>query len=291
MTPVVSIIIPAFNAEKFIAETIQSVLAQTYSSWELIIVDDGSTDNTANIIKTFFQNDRIRYCYQPNAGVSAARNKGIELSKGEYLAFLDADDLWHNQNIELKISTLKKNSSIGWVFGDMDYIDANNKFICSAEPGNDLNVNETMLIWDGNMVPGICSNIIIRRTCLESGLRFDPSFSTAADIDFLLLLAKNNSGKRVEGVPLLYRKTTNSMSRNVASLEKDYVSLYKKAESNKMFVSDIFRRKCFSNMYLILAGSWWVNANNKGRGLLFILRAILFYPPNILKVLSKFFSK
>lgn len=100
----VSIIMPAYNAENFISESIESVIGQTYANWELIIVDDGSTDNTRNVVHRYINRDtRIHYFFQENARQAKARNTGIKNSKGDIIAFLDADDLWLPQKLELSL--------------------------------------------------------------------------------------------------------------------------------------------------------------------------------------------
>lgn len=98
--PRFSVIVPLFNKENYIKETLESVLQQTYTAFEIIIVDDGSTDKSAAIVKEF-QNDRIKYFYQENLGASQARNKAIMLASGEYLALLDADDLWYPNHLQV----------------------------------------------------------------------------------------------------------------------------------------------------------------------------------------------
>src|SRR5690349_11714286 len=93
--PLVSIIMPAYNADKFIAPSLQSVIDQTYANWELIVVDDGSTDGTAETVQTFSRGEaRIKYFYQNNRGQGVAKNTGIRVAGGDFVAFLDADDLW-----------------------------------------------------------------------------------------------------------------------------------------------------------------------------------------------------
>ena len=92
--PYVSIIMPTYNSHQWISYSIQSVLEQYYEQWELLIVDDGSTDNTKNIVKDFLNDKRIKYHYQENYGPASARNYGISKALGKYLAFLDSDDLW-----------------------------------------------------------------------------------------------------------------------------------------------------------------------------------------------------
>src|SRR4026208_1635519 len=104
MDPIISVIVPAYNASHTLGETIESVLSQSFSDLELIIVDDGSTDRTREIVSKYNQKDeRITYVWQINSGVSAARNKGVEISKGKYISIIDADDLWDKCKLEKQI--------------------------------------------------------------------------------------------------------------------------------------------------------------------------------------------
>ncbi|GEO03223.1 hypothetical protein AAE02nite_08870 [Adhaeribacter aerolatus] len=127
MSSLVSIIMPAYNSSKFIGDSIQSVLAQTYSFWELIIVDDGSTDNTKEIVDTFIKLDkRIKYFWQLNGKQGRARNKGIEYSTGDYLAFLDSDDLWENDKLSFQINLINE-MKVDLVFGNCYLFDDHNR--------------------------------------------------------------------------------------------------------------------------------------------------------------------
>lgn len=110
----VSVIIPVYNSEKYLAEAIDSVLAQTYQDFELIIVDDGSTDHSREIAKSY---PKVKYIYQENRGVAAARNYGIKQAKGEFLAFLDADDLWLPEKLALQMEVFAKEPSLEIVTG------------------------------------------------------------------------------------------------------------------------------------------------------------------------------
>lgn len=104
----VSVIMPAYNAAKYISESIDSVLRQDYDNWELIVIDDGSTDQTAGITKQYAaSNDRIKYIEQPHAGQGKARNAGLQISSGEYVAFLDADDIWLPEKLSKQIEILQ----------------------------------------------------------------------------------------------------------------------------------------------------------------------------------------
>ena len=110
MDELVSIIMPSYNTAKFISETIDSVLTQTYTNWELIIVDDCSTDNTDEVVKSFLSDDRIKYIKnEKNSGAAFSRNRALREAKGKWIAFLDSDDLWLPEKLEKQISFMKKN--------------------------------------------------------------------------------------------------------------------------------------------------------------------------------------
>jgi glycosyltransferase involved in cell wall biosynthesis len=120
-TPLVSVVIPTYNSDKFIAQAVQSVLEQTYRSFELIVVDDGSTDETKDVLCQF--NNSIRYHYQKNSGPSSTRNAGIKMAEGEYISFLDADDIWSPNKIEAQLDFLERHRDIGLVFSDIEEFD------------------------------------------------------------------------------------------------------------------------------------------------------------------------
>ena len=125
----VSIIIPCFNSEKFIENTLNSVLKQTYKNFEVIVIDDGSKDKSAEIIRQMSCYDaRIRYIYQSNSGVSIARNNGIINSSGNYIAVLDSDDIWFNNHLETSLEILKTKSS-DIVYSTPEFITEENKFV------------------------------------------------------------------------------------------------------------------------------------------------------------------
>jgi glycosyltransferase involved in cell wall biosynthesis len=112
MNPLISIIVPVYNTEKYIDETIRSVVDQTYQHWELVLVDDGSTDQSNRIIEKWIQEDRrIRYSFKENGGQASARNVGIQICKGEYIAFLDADDLYMPERLQSQIEDIKNHDA------------------------------------------------------------------------------------------------------------------------------------------------------------------------------------
>ena len=127
----VSIITPCYNGSRYVAETIESVLAQTYENWEMLIIDDGSKDNSAEIIEKYAEKDkRIRLIQQPNGGSANARNHGIREAQGQYIALLDADDLWKTDFLAEQISFMKVKNTL-CVYSSYDRIDENSKEMLS----------------------------------------------------------------------------------------------------------------------------------------------------------------
>lgn len=134
----VSVIIPAYNAGEHISLAIDSVLAQSRPAEEIIVIDDGSTDNTAEIVHGY--GDKIKYIHQKNAGAAAARNAGIEQASGNWIAFLDADDEWLKDNLKLQIEVLKKNIQLVWVFGNFF-----NSISKEQKPAHDISRADALL--------------------------------------------------------------------------------------------------------------------------------------------------
>lgn len=290
MNAIVSIIIPAFNAAEYIRETIDSIQNQSFVDWELIFIDDGSTDRTAEIVESYkIRDGRIHYFFQKNSGVSEARNNGVRRARGIYIAFLDADDYWHPNNLEVKLNYLDVNKNVDWVYSDIATVNSNSVIIGEII-GTDEFLFDHLLLWDRAVIPGPSSNLILRRSCFSNSneIKFDQNLSTAADQDFCFNIAHKFIGKRIPEILCYYRILSDSMSRNIITVEKDHIYVYRKAEKAGLFKSFIFKQKCFSNMYLILAGSWWINGNNKKKGFLFMMRGLITYPFNIIKIFNKF---
>lgn len=128
-SPLVSVIMPAYNAGRYIQQSIDSVIAQTYSHWEIIVVDDGSSDDTADIVKEIsLKESRVKYVHQQNAGPGKARNTGLRHAKGVYIAFLDSDDLWLPDKLRLQLEMIRDQKA------DLVY---SNAYVFSGEPGSE----------------------------------------------------------------------------------------------------------------------------------------------------------
>jgi glycosyltransferase involved in cell wall biosynthesis len=165
-SPLVSVIIPAYNAERFIARTLESVLSQSYKNIEVLIINDGSTDRTLEIAESFARDDsRIRILHQPNLGATAARNCGIKSSKGEYIAPLDADDIWHEEKIQAQVEGFQRcGPSAGLVYSWSIIVDEKGNplaGIAHEYRGNVL----AELIYSNFVGNGSCP--LIRRSCFR----------------------------------------------------------------------------------------------------------------------------
>ena len=286
----VSVIIPAYKAGQYIKETIQGVLNQTHTNFELIIVDDGSPDNQAEVIAPIAASDpRIRYIKQKNGGVSSARNHGYRLSKGSFLAFLDADDLWLSNNLELKLAKFSSDTAFGLVHSDMAIMDGNSKRTGETKSGKEGYILDDLLSWNGTCIP-TPSSILVKREVFEKVGNFDLKLSNAADQEFFFRVAKAYKIGRVPTITWWYRVHDNQMHSNIPVMEKDALLAYQHAEEYGLFKSKSFRNECFANMYLIMGASWWGDGQNKFKGLQYIFKAIFIYPATIGKLFKKVFS-
>ncbi|WP_462252216.1 glycosyltransferase family 2 protein [Ekhidna sp.] len=286
----ISVIIPAYQAQKYITETVDSVLNQTYKEIEIIVVNDGSTDNTEAILATYQSNAKVKVLNVENGGVSRARNIGFQESNGAYVAFLDADDVWDEINLELKANALNGNQSLGLVHSNTEVIDGDSKKTGQILRGKQGEILKDLLLWNGTCIPAP-SSILVRREVVQNVGGFEESLSTAADQEFFFRVANQYPIGMVDQVTWFYRVHDSNMHQNIARMESDHILAYRLAERSGFFESRRFRNRCFSNLYLILGASWWGNGNGKIQGIKFILKALLAYPPNTVEFFKKLWRK
>ena len=283
--PEVSIIIPAYNAERWLRQAVVSVLEQTHTDWELIIVNDGSSDDTLGVAYSI-NDHRITIVDQVNAGVSAARNAGLTCSKGTYICFMDADDAMHPQNLAVKLAHLK-DRQVDWVFGDLALCDEDLNFTGEVLIGTDDDVLHTVLFNLTPAVPTSCSNVVAHRRCFEQGVRFDEHLSNAADQDYSLQLATNFRYLHIPGVYNFYRIIPYSMSKNMELYQRDHLRFFRKARQLGHLDDHRFRRKCMANVYWAIGGSWWLLAGKRLRAMPFFIRAFINWPMVIIRPIRK----
>lgn len=224
--PEFTVIIPCYNYGHLLAETLDSVLCQTDPDWECIVVDDGSTDNTKDVAMAYVERDgRFKYIYQANNGLSSARNTGLKSAKGEFLQFLDADDLIERRKLELQALFLREHPEVDIVFGEMRYFstDSPEELFYSIDGKNSPLTKKISGMGKDILLHLVVDNImvvnspIIRKTVVESAGCFDESLKALEDWEFWLRCALENAVFSYHDSPdslALVRFHHNSMSRN-----------------------------------------------------------------------------
>ncbi|MDM9385156.1 glycosyltransferase [Chlorogloeopsis sp. ULAP01] len=214
--PTISVIIPAYNAENTIIDTITSVQKQTFSDFELIVINDGSKDRTLKLLNEI-QDSRLKVFSYRNGGLSTARNRGISHATGEFIAFLDADDLWTIDKLELQLEALQKSPEAGVAYSWSYFMDEKNEYCSTDKP----------ILFQGNVFADLLkwnfiasgSNPLIRRQAIESVGEFETSLSRAEDWDYWLRLAAKWSFVVVPKPQVFYRQSSSSMSSQVELME------------------------------------------------------------------------
>ena len=186
--PLVSVIIPAYNAEKLILEALMSVKAQTYSNWEIIVVEDASKDRTEEIVQEFAQrvsNHQVKYIpHKTNQGLSVTRNTGINHAQGEYIAFLDHDDLWKEKHLEAAVSKLESESAdLAYCTVQM-FEDGTNKILNLWGPEKKEIENFPTSLFAKNYIQP--SAVVMRKSIFEKIGGFDPNLRKVEDLDYWL---------------------------------------------------------------------------------------------------------
>ena len=201
----VSVIIPAYNRADLIGETIESVLNQTFDDFEIIIVDDGSTDSTREVVRKF--DGPIKYIYQQNRGRSCARNRGFEVSGGDYVCFLDSDDVFKPRMLELQVSLLDSNNHLGFVYSDYQFINQTGEILPRPEVfrGRPLRRGRIFhfLIYFDFIPP---STVMARRDSIDKIGLFESSLEPAEDLDWLLRMTSLYETDYVPEPLCLFRK-------------------------------------------------------------------------------------
>lgn len=253
----VSIVIPTYNNERYILDTLSSVFAQTYREYEVIVIDDGSTDSTSEFLKPYF--DRIRYHYQNNQGLAVARNAGMEMALGEYVTFLDGDDIWEPDNLRFKIKILSSMPNLGGVFsefmvfnseGILNHRGTKSTFPYFKRTKRDfnnifeecetvtINENKQLTLYSGNIFDDLFmgnfilpSTMVFRKEYADTVGRFLPHLRTQQDYEYWLRFSKMHSLGYIDEVLVKYRRhekqlTNFSNIKNIITNVLEIISQY-----------------------------------------------------------------
>ncbi|MDD2541270.1 MAG: glycosyltransferase family A protein [Desulfuromonadaceae bacterium] len=246
----ISVIIPTYNSGKYICEALDSVLHQTYSDYEIIVIDDGSTDTTREIIKNRFQT--VRYYYVENSGVSAARNLGISMAQGELIAFLDADDKWLPEKLEKQVALFNNNDKLGMVFTENSFFNEQGITMSKA--------NKRERLMSGDIVRNIFLNsyvatptVMVRKNVFDTVGLFEEGLIVAEDDNMWMRIGMGFRVELIDKPMVLCRITEGSLSRknhniymgvkaSIEIIKKKYPDLY-----NRLGMLAI--RKKYSNLF------------------------------------------
>ena len=209
--PLVSVVMATYNMSRYLPLAVGSVLAQTYENIELLIVDDGSTDDTAKVVEPFLDDPRVKYRVQENKGQASAKNHGVRESSGEYIAFLDADDMWASEKIDLQLPVFSRSGTLGVVYSRLVYIDEN---------GTQLKVSDEELFRGRVSGPLLIRNFVgfstsvVRKECFDRLGGFKEQIRMGIDYDLWLRFSTQYEFDYVDRPLLYYRVWSGQMSNN-----------------------------------------------------------------------------
>ena len=273
LAPLVSVVIPTYNRAHVLNRAIESVLAQTYSNFELIIVDDASTDNTIELVDQF-QDDRIVLMkHKNNQHAAAARNTGMQVARGQYIAFLDSDDEWIEEKLAKQINLME---SLGDAYGAVHssasiYKDGSNHAIYSRAEGEGAALKPYIVgdfvIWT--------PTVLFRRECLGVVGLMDTSLQRSQDRDFYIRLLKHYQIAKIDEALASIHLTTSKSISNIALASR--ITLLQKHEDTLLQLGWTVRRKAFSRQWLLQAEEFAVEGKKK-EGLRYFLKALCLWP-------------
>ena len=278
--PLVSIIVPVYNGASTIRETLDSVLQQSVEDFELIVVDDGSTDNTLEVVASV-DDPRLTVFSYPNAGVATTRNRGVTHALAEYVSFIDADDLWTADKLARQLDALESSPNAAVAYSWTDYIDQTGQFVA----------HDQQVTFSGSVYGELlrrdflesASNVTIRRQAFLDVGGFDPSLSGAADWDFFLRLAKRYDFVAVPCLGVLYRISDSSMSSNLAMQEQECIAVLERAYQQAPANLQSLKPQSLSQLYQYLSFKAMQGPLSRAKGLtaLQYLRKSLAHRPLI----------
>lgn len=274
----ISVVIPTYNYGEFIATAIRSALSQTHPPNEIIVVDDGSTDDTRESVSQF--GESVKYIHQANQGVSVARNRGVEESSGDFIAFLDADDFWEPTCLETALLKFALDERIGLVhWGLREFDSATGETIRYYLEGGEEGVADNLLLWDGPMIAGHGAITVSREAFLAAGV-FDTATEPSEDWDFCYRVTRIFDVAFVAEPLVNYRSHRGGAHRDIAKMDRGMSRFYEKAFATGEASVLTLRRRAYGNFHRVMAGSYF-HAGGYRDTLRHAVRSILMRPANV----------
>jgi glycosyltransferase involved in cell wall biosynthesis len=278
---IVSVIIPAYNAERTILETIASVQQQTMSDFELIIIDDGSTDRTVELVQAV-EDDRLQIFSYENGGVPIARNRGIAKSNSEFIAFLDADDLWAPEKLELQLAALQAHPKAGLAYSWTYNMSETGDLLEPVEPRFSGRVYGDLLLW--NFLSN-GSNPLIRRRAIESVGEFCAELMSTEDWDYWLRLAMKWEFILVPKHQVFYRRSATSVSSRLDTMKQKALITLERAFALAPLDLQHLKNQSLSNVYQYYAEVYLRditnNANSVDQVIHNLWQGVSLYPASL----------
>jgi len=250
--PIVSVVIPCYNVASYIGDTIESILSQTYKNIEIVIVDDGSSDDSKQVIEEYRkQNNNIELIVQKNSGVAIARNNGIRHSNGKYIALLDADDLFLNDNINQKVNFLLQHKNFKAVISDYYIFNKSQKEIIKILPF--INLLQNILYFEGEGIAG-SSNILLEKEIFYDVGLFNSKLSTSADKHMWIKIFSKYQIGYISQPLFMYRMHDKQMHKNIPLMAHDWRIILQEIKEKKILLpKDISYNKTYAIVNLIIA--------------------------------------
>lgn len=280
-TPLISVIIPVYNGARTVLETVQSVLAQTFTHFELIIINDGSSDRTLELLETV-DDSRVRIFSYKNGGLPVARNRGIEQSQGQYITFIDADDLWTPTKLADQLMALQNNPDAGLAYSWTLTMDDKTG---ALHPGKFVSfkgdVHGQMLL--SNFIAS-GSNAMLTAEAIQNVGEFDAALTSCEDWDYWLRVAARWPFVVVPKPQILYRQSSSAMSSKVDVMEHNHMVVHRRAFQKAPLHLKKLESRSLANEYQFLAQLALTHVDN-ATGLQVawdkLSKAIQFHPPII----------
>jgi glycosyltransferase involved in cell wall biosynthesis len=243
--PKVSVVIPAYNAMVYLPQTIDSVLNQTFTDFEILVINNSSSDNIIEWISQI-QDSRITLITHENQGATNSRNLGISIAKGEYIAFLDADDIWEKTKLEKQVSCLDKNPSVGLVYTWTQLIDSTGKLLKFS-----MRHQEEGYIWEKIVIQDVVGNgscAMVRASCFEQVGLFDINVGIADDFDMWIRIAAVYEFAVVKECLVFYRQHSNNASKNRRKMIDTHARIIEKSFKDIPLNLLYLRNRAYANL-------------------------------------------
>lgn len=281
--PLVSVVIPTYNSAHYVTAAVDSVLQQSFTDFEVLVIDDGSTDDTRAVLSRY--GAPVRYHVQPNGGVSVARNRGIAESTGRYVAFLDADDTWYPQKLERQLDAMTRSPGFGLCYTGFRFVDDSMRPLRDFHPRQFENALEGML-FEGNIVSSVCT-VLVERALFEDVGGFDPELSQCADWDMWVRVARRTQFLALDELLVTYRQHASNMSRSALLLERDSRRVLEKGFSDPTTPEALRTRAnhALARNWMVLAGSYY-HARSYREFLRCVSQAVWLDPAQVLRILG-----